>query len=75
MISVSDLGALAVGMLRRGPDACDGKVLAAAAERISGRSLAEAAERVHGESAFVYRQVSEPPSYTLTRHMHMRSTC
>lgn len=57
VISVDDLGALAVGMLREGPSAYDGRTLSAAAARISGRRLAEACSRVHGRTDFAYKQV------------------
>ena len=57
VISVDDLGALAVAMLRAGPSAWAGRVLTAGSERISGRSLASAATRLHGTAQFEYRQV------------------
>lgn len=57
VISVDDLGAMAVSMLRHGPEAYGGRVVPVGAERISGRSLAAAASRAHGRCAFEYRQV------------------
>ena len=45
VISVSDLGALAVALLREGPDAHDQAILAAGSERITGSRLASAAAR------------------------------
>ena len=62
VISVSDLGALAVALLREGPDAHDQRILAAGSERITGSRLASAAARVHGAADFEYRQV---PSFVL----------
>lgn len=57
VISVDDLGAIAVAMLRAGPEAYDQRVLAAATDRVSGELLAAAATRVHGACSFEYRQV------------------
>ena len=57
VIAVEDLGALAVSILERGPEAYGDRVLSAGAERITGASLAAAATRVHGEAEFEYRQV------------------
>ena len=57
VISVDDLGAMAVAMLRRGPEQYAGRVVAAGAARVSGRGLAEAASRAHGQCTFEYSQV------------------
>merc|ERR1719487_830570 len=57
VIAVRDLAAVALAVLRRGPDEYGGRVIAAGGARISGTSLAAAASRVHGRSRFAYRQV------------------
>ena len=57
VIAVDDLGALAVAMLREGPEVHAGRTLAVGTERISGRTLAESASRAHGSCRFDYRPV------------------
>lgn len=57
VISVDDLGAMALAVLHRGPEAYAGRVLAVGAERITGRRLAAAASKVHGRLQFEYMQV------------------
>lgn len=57
VISVEDLGAMAVAMLRGGPGRYGEHTISAGAERVSGRRLAEAASRAHGTAHFRYRQV------------------